>query len=108
MSDVISESKWENWNISGGPKYPHEKVVQFTFRNFPSDSRKNTKVLDLGCGSGVHAIFFAMEGFEVYGTDISEVGIKNTISKIKENGLSGQFDVQSIDNIAYPDNFLIM
>ncbi|MEN2984151.1 MAG: methyltransferase domain-containing protein [Dictyoglomaceae bacterium] len=34
-----------------------------------------TRLLDLGCGKGRHALFFAKEGFEVYALDISESGI---------------------------------
>ena len=33
------------------------------------------KILDLGCGTGRHAIFLAQNGFEVYATDISNTGL---------------------------------
>ena len=33
------------------------------------------KILDVGCGNGQFAVFFAMYGAEVWGIDISEVGI---------------------------------
>lgn len=36
------------------------------------------KILDLGCGSGRHVVYFSKKGFDVYGIDISKYGIKLT------------------------------
>lgn len=58
------------------PIYPHEQVVRWTFRTFDADSRKNARILDLGCGAGRHSIFFAREGFETSACDLSSVGIR--------------------------------
>lgn len=101
MSVQTGADKWEEWNSRGGPKYPHEKVVQFTFRNFPADARSSMRVLDLGCGSGVHARFFASEGFQVYGTDISRVGVEHTTAALTKHGLRGEFKVESVERIGY-------
>ena len=35
-------------------------------------------VLDLGCGTGRHIIYFVKKSFNVYGFDISEEGVKAT------------------------------
>ena len=61
---------WEKWNLSGGPKYPHEKVIQFCFRRYPRREDRELKALDLGCGGGVHSLFLAAEGFSVTGVDV--------------------------------------
>lgn len=95
---------WNEWNTKGGPNYPHEKVIQFTFRNFPKNDRNNIKVLDLGCGSRVHTLFLACEGFVVHGIDVSSIGITNSLNKIRELGLNAQVSVGSVDNICYADN----
>lgn len=34
------------------------------------------RILDLGCGTGRHAVYLAKNGFEVYGIDIAKTGIK--------------------------------
>ncbi len=56
---------WNEWNNSGGPKYPHEKVIQFVFRNYPLPISENEgrriDVLDLGCGNGVHTHFWPVK-----------------------------------------------
>jgi len=103
MKPSGGQARWNDWNNHGGPKYPHEKVVQFMFRNYPAGARSGLKVLDLGCGSGVHARFLAAEGFEVYGTDISPVGIRNSAALLKEHGLHGSLKVEGIDQIGFPD-----
>ena len=97
--------KWNDWNKSGGPNYPHCKLIQYMFRSYPPGNRTGVKVLDLGCGSGVNTKFLAFEGFDVYGTDISEVGIENTRSKLVNAGLNAILSVEPIDAISYSEDF---
>jgi cyclopropane fatty-acyl-phospholipid synthase-like methyltransferase len=96
-----SKTVWNLWNEKGGPKYPHEKVVQYCFRNYP-EQRRSVKVLDLGCGSGVHTVFLASEGFEVTGIDISDVGIANTYRKLELLGLKAELRIESADVLNFP------
>lgn len=99
-------SLWNAWNSSGTPKYPHMKLIQFMFRNYPVSVRKDTIVLDLGCGSGVNTKFLSQEGFSVYVTDISPVGVANTLTMIEQNGLRVEdYRVESISQLSYPKNF---
>jgi len=44
------------------------------------------RVLDLGCGEGRDAVFFAKEGFEVTGVDVSQAGIAKArkLAEMKE------------------------
>lgn len=98
--------KWDFWNGKGGPKYPHEKVVQFCFRHYPSyEQRQAIRVLDLGCGSGVNCLFLAKEGFQVTGTDISKIGVLNTKRKLGEFNLQADLRVEKVDILNFPDNF---
>lgn len=96
---------WNQWNQSGGPKYPTEKIIQFVFRNFPAEVRPYTKVLDLGCGSGANTVFLAIEKFQVFGTDISEVGITNTSQRLAELNLTAELRLECLEEISFPDNF---
>jgi cyclopropane fatty-acyl-phospholipid synthase-like methyltransferase len=95
--------KWEKWNASGGPRYPHEKIVQFTFRSFPVRERVRTPALDLGCGSGVHTVFLAQEGFDVFGVDISPLGIENARQWLTQRGLSAHLAVQDLAALDLPE-----
>ena len=79
---------WESWNAMGGPKYPNEKVVQYTFRHFPSAVRATTRALDVGCGSGVNTWFLAREGFPVVASDLALSGLLNARSRLGVDNFS--------------------
>jgi release factor glutamine methyltransferase len=49
--------------------------------------REGDKVLDLGCGSGVGAVFCAPKVRELLAVDISPSAIKNTVENCRLNGL---------------------
>ncbi|MGD1004553.1 MAG: class I SAM-dependent methyltransferase [Methanoregulaceae archaeon] len=48
-------------------------------------------VLDIGCGTGEHALFFAGEGYEVWGVDSAPLAIQKAKEKVAERGLQVQF-----------------
>ena len=50
-------------------------------------------VLDIGCGSGDNALFFAQEGFEVWGIDSSPLAIQKAQEKGKQRGLLVHFQI---------------
>ncbi len=99
---MTNQSLWEDWNSGGGPKYPHEKVIQFCFRNYPVEARGRVRALDLGCGSGVHTLFLASEGFQVTACDISEIGARNTLAGLHARGLDGDVTACAMENISHP------
>ena len=76
---------WDAWNASKGPRYPHEKVIQFVFRNFPPPLVSGARALDLGCGSGVHVSFLTELGFDVVAIDPSPIGLRNTATRSSGN-----------------------
>lgn len=63
------------------PTSPDEIVV-----NFVSiiEKRNAKKVLDLGCGAGRHVNYLAKNGFEAFGVDISETGLKLTKKRLRK------------------------
>ena len=100
---TIEQTRWDDWNASGGPSYPHEKVVQFVFRHFAPPLRPLTRVLDLGCGGGVHTAFLARERFQAHGSDISPKGIEHTRQRLDSEGLTADLKIGSVDLIAHAD-----
>jgi cyclopropane fatty-acyl-phospholipid synthase-like methyltransferase len=98
----MSPKLWDVWNEKGGPKYPHEKIVQFCFRNYAPNERGRIRALDLGCGSGVHVVFLASEGFQTAGIDISNVGISNVQQRLNALGLKASLRVEGAATLDFP------
>jgi len=71
------------------PQEDMPRVIKFLKKE------KAKRILDLGCGTGRHTFMLAKAGFEVYGTDISKEGIKQTKEWLKEKGLQAKLKVSS-------------
>lgn len=97
----MTEDIWDEWNRTRATRYPQNHVVQFCYRQFPH-ARAGLRALDLGCGSGVHTVFLAGEGFDVAATDKSPVGIRNTDEKLRRQNLRAELRVESADVISFP------
>src|SRR5262249_10754955 len=52
------------------------------------------RVLDAGCGTGEHALFFASRGHRVTGIDYLEVVIRRARAKAAERGVAVEFLVK--------------
>jgi ubiquinone/menaquinone biosynthesis C-methylase UbiE len=64
------------------------------------------RVLDLGSGSGRHVIYFAKEGFDTFGIDIAEEGIKITKDWLKKENLKADLKIGNIyEKLPYANNF---
>ena len=61
------------------------------------DKSKNRMILDIGCGNGALADFLISKGFNVYGIDASESGIR--LANKKHNG---RFFVQDLTSDEVP------
>lgn len=64
-----------------------------------------TRVLDLGCGVGRHALQFAQLGFETYGLDGSAAGLAFAQTAAAELGLTLDLTQGSILELPYEDAF---
>ncbi len=57
-------------------------------------------VLDIGCGTGEHTLFFAAEGHEVWGIDSAPLAIRKAQEKAAERGLTVHFLVMNALDLA--------
>jgi ubiquinone/menaquinone biosynthesis C-methylase UbiE len=82
------------------PQEDMPKMVKL-FKNY-----KVKRVLDLGCGSGRHLVYLAKHGFDVYGIDIAESGIKIAKKWLRKEGLKANLKIWNIfKRLPYKDNF---
>ena len=61
------------WDI-GKPDFNLVEVVK-------REPIQSCKVLDIGCGTGDNSIWLAQNGFQVYGTDTSEIALESAHNK---------------------------
>ena len=84
--------------------YPQDRVVAWTFRNFKKELSSQYKLLDLGCGAGRHAIFWASEGYSASACDFSLTGVYETEKSAEQKGLHIQTRQCEADELPYNDN----
>lgn len=73
-----------------------KRVYDFVTAKLP----KGTKILDLACGTGTDAVWFAQHGYSVHGVDISGEMLSRAEKKARELGLQ---DRLSFEQLSYTD-----
>jgi len=100
------ESLFENY----ARKYDKECYVQGTigecdFIEAEIVRDKSLKIIDIGCGTGRHAIELKKRGYNVTGVDLSEDQIKRAREKAKEAGVTIDFQIQDARNLSFDGGF---
>jgi len=83
MTTTDQKVHWNEIHSKGSMlKYANNptKFAQEVVDSFPP----NSKVLELGCGSGNDSVFFAQKGHPTVGSDFSDVAVKQNASKYKD------------------------
>ncbi len=62
-------------------------------------------ILDLGCGTGGHAVLFAQRGYQLSGVDLSESMLSIAREKAKELNLSIDYHLQNIQQLQLEQTF---
>lgn len=98
----MSSGAWQYW-------YPRKKgTVEPEIPKLEELLRRNdaSKILDFGCGTGRHVIYFAKKGFEVYGFDASETAIERAKEVLKSENLLADLRVWDMTKpLPYEDRF---
>ncbi|MBN1692136.1 MAG: class I SAM-dependent methyltransferase [Dehalococcoidales bacterium] len=109
------EEKWNKFYSEGvGWRwYPDEGIVKFTARYLQQrvgidtydKKRKVKRILDAGCGNGVYVVFFAEQGFDTYGIDISEEAIEIATENIARKGLKAHLGVGDLKKLPFESRY---
>ena len=73
---------------------------QSVFIRLADEGAIASPVLDSGCGTGEHALYFASRGIDAVGVDFSEVAIEVARAKAAERGLGAEFIVHNVLELA--------
>jgi len=110
----------EKWNkvysqtvVFGEQWYPSEGVVRFASRYLQrrigigiyDKKREVGRILDAGCGNGRHVVFFAEQGLDVWGTDISEEAIGLANAWVAKKGLQAHLEVGDIKKLPFESGY---
>ncbi|ALO16989.1 3-demethylubiquinone-9 3-methyltransferase [Salinivirga cyanobacteriivorans] len=100
------ESLFENY----ANKYDKEVFTQGTigecdFIEHEFKNKKKLKILDVGCGTGRHAIELTKRGYQVTGIDLAEGQLKKAREKAAAANLNIDFYRQDARNIAFKNEF---
>ena len=93
-----------------GQKYDNEVFTQGTMGECDFIEKeigfdKSLKILDVGCGTGRHAIELTKRGYNVTGIDLSESQLKRAKEKATAAGLSIDFQQQDARNLSFDGKF---
>ncbi|HEX9729010.1 MAG TPA: class I SAM-dependent methyltransferase [Gemmatimonadales bacterium] len=90
--DELFERNPENEHITQGYDELHDLVF--------GDDRGGT-VLDLGCGTGAHAVRIARRGYDVIAVDLTHRGVRSARERFQKAGLAGRFVVADAERLPF-------
>ena len=96
------EELFENYGI----KYDNESFTQGTigecdFIEREIEYNKETKIIDIGCGTGRHSIELSKRGYHIVGIDLSESLLKRAKEKSFEQNLQIVFQKHDARNLPF-------
>lgn len=80
-------------------------------QSFLKNKCKDKKILDYGCGNGIHSVWLAAFGAEVAGIDLSEHSLQIAQRKVKQARINNKvkFMLMDCENLNFPnDSFNIV
>jgi len=100
------ETLFENY----GEKYDNESFAQGTigecdFIEKEINHNKSLKIIDIGCGTGRHAIELSKRGYSITGIDLSESLLEKAREKANQNSLQIDFFKHDARNLPFDKKF---
>ena len=85
--------------------YTHGTLGECDFIEKELKSDKSLKILDVGCGTGRHAIELSKRKYIVTGIDLSETQLTRAREKAESNNLKIDFQKQDARNLPFNNEF---
>jgi SAM-dependent methyltransferase len=102
MKDLV-----DAWNAVTKERKEQRKVPQEEILPLHDlfQDKKVKKILDLGCGSGRHLVFFAKLSYDVCGIDVSPEAIRLSRKWLADEGLKAELHFQDMKRLPWPNNY---
>lgn len=90
---------WEEIYAAGRHlnRYPWDSVVSFLYRQ--AKPLNESRILEIGCGTGSNLWFAAREGADVYGVDCSPTALEYARQRFQNESLKGNFYLATLPNL---------
>ena len=100
------ESLFENYgNTYEKESYTKGTIGECDFIEKEIDYNKEMKVLDIGCGTGRHAIELTKRGYQVTGIDLSDSMLNKARENAKKNNVEVVFKKHDARNLSFDSEF---
>jgi len=104
-TDLLKGSRWSSPQVVAklSTTLPNDRLMQFAAQALGSQT--NRMLLDIGCGAGCNAIPLAALGWNVLGTDLSEMMLEASQKRAREHALTDrlQFRLAPMDKLPVRD-----
>lgn len=102
MGDIMANQKemWDQIHARGGLEQYGVLPSDFAIKIEKNIARRAARLLELGCGEGGDAAYFAVLGHDVVATDFSKV----VVERASRRFFNVDFRVTDIENLPFEDN----
>lgn len=101
--DWVSERAFYDELFNRNPENEHINSGYDELHDAAFKEKPDGVVLDLGCGTGAHAIRLARRGADVVAVDLSLAGVKAARERFRREGLNGRFLVADAEHLPFRD-----
>jgi len=104
-NDLAAREHWNRLHSQRRfrPEYPNENVVRFLMNQCAFDARQRPRALDIGVGGGRHTKLLCEIGFETYGVDVSDEGLRHCRARLHSLDLRAELQSASMSSLPFAD-----
>ena len=104
----MSSIDWDGHYRSGEPPWETGRSSSELARVIAEDKIRPCRVIELGCGTGINAVWLAQQGFDVTAVDFSALAIEAALQRAASAGVAVRFvqaDVLDLPDLGEPVPF---